>query len=91
MVYICKTKRWRKSRAKPCYIDTDSFIICTKADNFYQCSNNDIGKSFDTSNYEADQQLAIGKNKKKRFRYDKKNKLDEIIMKEFLGLRSQLC
>ena len=72
MVYICKTKRWRKSRAKPCYIDTDSFIICTKADNFYQCSNNDIGKSFDTSNYEVDQQLAIGKKKKKRFRYDKK-------------------
>ena len=49
---------------KLCYIDTDSFIIHIKAEDFYKDIANDVEKRFDTSNYEADSQLPTGKNKK---------------------------
>ena len=37
---------------KLCYMDTDSFIINIKTDDFYKDIANDIGKGFDTSNYD---------------------------------------
>ena len=41
-----------KDRAKPCYMDTDSFIIDIKTKAFYEDIANDVEKWFDTSNYD---------------------------------------
>ena len=39
---------------KLCYMDTDSFIMNIKTEDFYKDVANDIEKKFDTSNYECD-------------------------------------
>ena len=49
---------------KLCYMDTDSFIMHIKTEDFYKDIANDVGKRFDTSNYEVDRPLPTGKNKK---------------------------
>ena len=49
---------------KLCYMDTDSFIMSIKANDFYKDIANDVEKRFDTSNYEVNRPLPTGKNKK---------------------------
>ena len=49
---------------KLCYMDTDSFIMNIKTNDFYKDIANDIKKRFDTSNYEVNRPLPTGKNKK---------------------------
>ena len=49
---------------KLCYTDTDSFIMNIKRKYFYRDIANDVEKRFDTSNFEVDRPLPIGKNKK---------------------------
>ena len=49
---------------KLCYMDTDSFIMDIKAEDFYKDIADDVGKRFDTSNYEINRPLPTGKNKK---------------------------
>ena len=49
---------------KLCYMDTDSFIMNIKTEDFYKDVANDVEKRFDTSNYEVDRPLSTGKNKK---------------------------
>ena len=58
---------------KLCYMDTDSFIINIKTNDFYKDISNDVENRFDTSNYEVSSSetsaltrrpLATGKNKK---------------------------
>ena len=44
-------------------MDTDSFIINIKAENFYKNIADDVEKKFDTSNYEVNRPLPKGKNK----------------------------
>ena len=53
-------------RAKLCYTDTDSFIICIKTEYFFEDISNDVEKWFDTSSYDKNDKrpLPIGKNKK---------------------------
>ena len=53
-------------RAKLCYMDTDSFIIYIKTEDFFQHISNDVEKWFDTSNFNKNDKrsLPIGKNKK---------------------------
>ena len=51
-------------RGKLCYMDTDSFIAYTKANNIYKDIAEDVKTRFDTSKYELDRQLPNGKNKK---------------------------
>ena len=41
------------NNVKLCYIDTDSFIINIKTEDFYEDIANDVEKRFDTSNYEC--------------------------------------
>ena len=55
-----------QDRAKLCYMDTDSFIIHIKTDDFYENTADDVENWFDTSNYDKDDKrsLPIGKNKK---------------------------
>ena len=59
------TKPKYGNRAKLCYMDTDSFIMSIiKTYDFYKDIANDVEKRFDTSNYECNRPLPIGKNKK---------------------------
>ena len=52
--------------AKVCYIDTGSFVIHIKTEDFYEDITNDVEKQFDTSNYDENDKipLPIGKNVK---------------------------
>ena len=49
---------------KFCYMDTNSFIMNFKTNNFYKDIANDVENRFDTSNYEVNRPLPTGKNKK---------------------------
>ena len=46
------------------YMDTDSFIINIKTNDFYKDISSDVENRFDTSNYEVNRPLRTGKNKK---------------------------
>ena len=45
------------------YMDTDSFIMHVKTEDFYEDIANDAEKNYDTSNYTYERPLPIGKNK----------------------------
>ena len=47
-----------------CYMDTDSFVMHIKTNDFYKDIANYVECKFDTSNYEVKRPLPIGKNKK---------------------------
>ena len=49
---------------KLCYMDTDSFIVNIKTNDFYEDIANDVENRFDTSNYEVNRPLPTGKNKR---------------------------
>ena len=53
-----------QNNAKLFYMDTDSFIINIKTEDFYEDIANDVEKRFDPSNYEVNRPLPKGKNKK---------------------------
>ena len=42
---------------KLCYMDTDSFIMDIKTEDFYEDIANNVEKRFDTSNYEVNRPL----------------------------------
>ena len=68
---------------KLCYMDTDSFIMHIKTEDFYKDIANDVEKRFDASNY--DRPLPTGKNKKVIELM--KDELGGKIMTEFVALR----
>ena len=72
-------------KVKLYYMDTDSFIMNIKTEDFYEDIANDVEKNYDTSNYACERPLPIGKNKKKIGLM--KDELGENIMEEFIGLR----
>ena len=82
-----KTKYQEK--AKLCYMDTDSFVIHIKTEDFYEDIANDVEKWFDTSNYDENDKrpLPIGKNKKVIALF--KDELGANIMIEFFGPRAK--
>ena len=53
-------------KARLCYMDTDSFIMHIKTEDFYKDIADDVERWFDTSNYDKNDNrpLPIGKNKK---------------------------
>ena len=70
---------------KLCYMDTDSFIMNIKTEDFYKDIANDVEERFDTSNYEVDRPLSAGKNKKLIGLM--KDELGGKIITEFITLR----
>ena len=50
------------NNVKLCYMDTDSFIMDIKTNDFYKDIANDVENRFDTSNYEVNRPLLMGKN-----------------------------
>ena len=73
------------NRVKLCYMDTDSFVMNIKTNDFYNDCANDVEKRFDTTNYECNRQLPIGKNKKVIGLM--KDELGGKIITEFVTLR----
>ena len=47
---------------KLCYMDTDSFIMHIKTNDFYKDIADGVEKRYDTSNYEINRPLPTGKN-----------------------------
>ena len=68
-----------------CYMDMDSFIMNIKPNDFYGDVANDVECKFDTSNYEVNRPLSMGKNKK--IIGLMKDKLGGKIITEFVTLR----
>ena len=52
-----------RDNVKLCNMDTDSFIMHIKTEDFYKDIANDVEKRFDTSNYEVNRPLPTGNNK----------------------------
>ena len=76
-----------QNNAKLCYMDTDSFIINIKTEDFYEDIANHIAheKRSDASNYQVNRPLPKGKNKKVIGLM--KDELGGKIMTEFAALR----
>ena len=66
-------------------MDTDKFIVHVKTKDFYIDTADDVEKRFDTSNYEVNKPLPVGKNKKVIGLM--KDELGGKIMAEFVALR----
>ena len=75
------------NNVKLCYMDTDSFIMNIKTNDFYEDIANDVGNRFDTSDYEVNRPLPMGKNKKVIGLM--KDELGEKIITEFVTLRAK--
>ena len=70
---------------KLCYMDTDSFIMHIKTEDFCKDIADDVEKRFDTSNYECHRPLPKGKNKKMIGLMN--DELGGKAMTEFVALR----
>ena len=66
-------------------MDTDSFIMNIKTEDFYKDIANDVEKRYDTSNYAIDRPLSTGKNKKVIGLM--KDELGGRVITEFVTLR----
>ena len=73
-------------KARLCYMDTDSFVMDIKTDDFYKDISNDVDEWFDTSNYDKhdNRPLEIGKNKKVIGKF--KDELGGKFISEFCAL-----
>ena len=82
-------KRKYGDRAKLYYMDSDSFVIYIKTEDFYEDIANDVERWFDTSNFDYNdkRRLPIGKDKKVIgiFKYE----FGVKIMCEFCALRAK--
>ena len=76
-----------QDNTKLCYMDTGSFIINIKTEDFYEDTASDVKKRFDISNYEVNRQLLKGKNKKVIGLM--KDEFGGNIMTEFAALRTK--
>ena len=72
-------------KVKLCYMDTDSFMMHIKTEDFYKDIADDVEKRFDTSNYELNRLLPTRKNKKVIGLM--KDELGGKIMTEFAAVR----
>ena len=76
-------------KARLCYMDTDSFVIYIKTEDFYKDIACDVERRFDTSNYDEkdERPLPTGKNKKVIGLF--KDELGGKVMIEFCALRAK--
>ena len=72
-----------------CYMDTDSFVMEIKTDDFYKDISNNVDKCFDTSNFDVNDNrpLPICKNKKLIGKF--KDEIGGKIMSEFCALKAK--
>ena len=76
-------------KARLCYMDTDSFVMNIKTEDFYKDIADDVERWFDTSNYDKKDKrpLPICKNKKVIGKF--RDELNGKIMTEFCALRAK--
>ena len=76
-------------KVRLCYMDTDSFVMNIKTDDFYKDINNDVDKWFDTSNYDKNDNrpLEVGKNKNVIGKF--KDEVGGKIMTEFCAVKAK--
>ena len=86
--YDYMKRKYNESDLKLLYMDTDSLVYDIKTEDFYKDIAEDVETRFDTSGYEPDRPLPIGKNKKVIGLM--KDELGGKIMKEFIGLRPKM-
>ena len=78
-----------KEKGRLCYMDTDSFVMYIKTEDFHEDIDDDVEKWFDTSNYDKDDNrpLPIEINKKVIGMF--KDEVGGKIMKEFCALSAK--
>ena len=78
-----------KEKARLCYMDTDSFVIHIKTEDFYKDTADDVDKSFGTSKYKKDDNrpLPIGINEGVLGKL--KDEIKGKTMTEFIALRAK--
>ena len=74
-----------EDRARLCYMDTDSFVLNVRTEDFYKDISEDVKDRFNTSNFNCDRPLPIGVNKKVVGLM--KDELGGAIITEFVALR----
>ena len=86
--YDYMKRKYDEKSLKLLYMDTDSLVYDIKTEDFYKDIAEDVETRFDTSGYEPNRPLPIGKNKKVIGLM--KDELGGKIMKEFIGLRPKM-
>ena len=86
--YDYMKKKSEENNLKLLYMDTDSLVYKIKMRDFYKDIADDVESRFDTSGYEPDKPLPIGKNKKVIGLM--KDELGGKVMKEFISLRPKM-
>ena len=76
-----------QDNAKLWYINTDSFIIYIKTEDFYKDIAKDVEKWFDTSNYNENDKRPLSRGMNKKVIDIFTDELERKIMKEFVALR----
>ena len=76
-------------KAKLCYTNMNSFIVHVKSEDVYAGLAGDVAKRFDTSNYEVERPLPVGKEKK--VIKSIKDEWDGKIIKEFVAMMRKMC
>ena len=71
-------------------MDTESFIIHIKTEDFYEDIFYDVEKQFDTSNYSEDDKRPLRRDMNKKKNCFFKDELEEKIMIEFVALRTKI-
>ena len=83
-----------QNKIKLCYMDTDSFILDIKTDNFFEDNKEDLKKWFDTFNYHKDmilpEEYAKNANVNKKVIGKMKNELGNGYMSEFIASSPKL-
>ena len=76
-------------KARLCYMDTESFVMYIKTEDFYKNIASDVERWFDTSNYNGkyERPLPIGKNKNLIVLF--KDEFEGKITTEFCALRAK--
>ena len=77
-----------QNNAKLCYMNTGSFIIHIKTEDFCKDIADDVKKRYDASSYEVDRPLLKGMNKEVIVRM--KDELGGKIVREFVALRLKI-
>ena len=86
--YDYMKKKYNEVDLKLLYMDTDSLVYNIKTEDFYKDITEDVETRFNTSGYQLDKPLPIGKNKKVIGLM--KDELGGKIMKEFISLRPKM-
>ena len=86
--YDYMKRKYNESDLKLLYRDTDSLVYDIKIEDFYKDIAEDVETRFDTSGYEPDRPLPIGKNKKVIGLM--KDELGGKMMKQFISLRPKM-